>query len=194
MPRPCKCRLVSAGPPVSGFKPAGVPGCDLESIELRLDELEALRLADLEGLYYDAAAKRMGISRPTFGRLVESARHKIACALFQSKMLVFKGGSVVMGKMRKFACSGCGGRFEAPQGTGRPRACPKCEGHNFHRVAEKRGRGSKACGAAAADVADSGRGHCRRRRAGWSKLERPSAGTPAKPAAEETKTSRKENS
>jgi predicted DNA-binding protein (UPF0251 family) len=69
MPRPCKCRLVAAQPPVSAFKPAGVPGRELESIELGLDELEALRLADLEGLYHDAAAERMGVSRPTFGRV-----------------------------------------------------------------------------------------------------------------------------
>ena len=91
MPRPCKCRLIGQQPPVSAFKPVGVPGMQLEAVELGLDELEALRLADLEGLYHDAAAERMGVSRPTFGRLIARARHKVACALLESKMLVFKG-------------------------------------------------------------------------------------------------------
>ena len=169
MPRPCKCRLVGAGPPVTGFRPIGLSGCDLEVIELRLDELEALRLADMEGLYHDEAAKRMGISRPTFGRLIESARRKTACALFQSNLLIFKGGSVVTNRMRRFACSGCGGPVDAPRGRGRPKECPKCKGRSFCCVVG-RGRGRKACQV----VADNGSNPkdmcCRRRRAGWTPL------------------------
>jgi uncharacterized protein len=188
MSRPHKCRLIASEPPVSAFKPAGVPGRDLESIELGLDELEALRLADLEGLYYEAAAERMGISRQTFGRLIECARHKVACALFQSKMLVFRGGPIVMATMRTFACVDCQAHFELPHGTGRPTECPSCHGRNFHRMAEARGRGRRA---GATDGA--GRGCCRRRRAGWSKLSQPSVGMPAEHTAEKTEIHRKEN-
>jgi uncharacterized protein len=161
VPRPHKCRLIAQQPPVGAFKPAGVPGRELQAIELGLDELEAIRLADLEGLYHDAAAERMGISRPTFGRLLECARHKVACALLQSKMLVFQGGPIMTANMRTFECADCGTRFKEPHGTGRPQACRQCGGPNFRRALTE-------CGAAAADR--QGFGRCARRRRGWARL------------------------
>jgi uncharacterized protein len=163
MPRPCKCRLVDCRPPVSAFKPAGVPGHQLEAVELGLDELEALRLADLEGLYQDAAAARMRISRATFGRLLAGARHKVAGALLQSKMLLFAGGPVVLRGMRNFECRDCGNRFSAPYGAGRPDACPRCQGPDFCRSTEERGRATR-------DAEPRGRGRCTRRRAGWDRM------------------------
>ena len=48
---------------------------------LTLDEYEAIRLADLEGLYQEQAATRMNVSRQTFGRIVEAARRKVADVL-----------------------------------------------------------------------------------------------------------------
>ena len=81
MPRPRHPRQVDFAPEVTYFKPAGVPLRDLDEVVLRPDELEALRLADLEGLYQEDAAARMTISRPTFARLVEAARKKVAGAL-----------------------------------------------------------------------------------------------------------------
>lgn len=164
MPRPHKCRLIAAQPALSAFKPAGVPGRDLESIELGLDELEALRLADLEGLYQDAAAERMKVSRATFGRLLERARHKVACALFQSKMLRFGGGPVIVRGMRNFECAGCGSRFSEPFGTGRPKACPKCKGNDFRRSSDVGGQ------RAAGPQRGAGRGCCADRRAGWTRV------------------------
>ena len=59
----------------------------LEEVSLELDEIEALRLADLEGLYQADAAERMGISRQTFANIVERARHKVADALIHGKAL-----------------------------------------------------------------------------------------------------------
>ena len=73
MPRPFAERRVLRSPAAGLYKPAGVPAQDLEEIPLGLDELEALRLADYEGLYQEDAAKRMNISRATFGRIVEAA-------------------------------------------------------------------------------------------------------------------------
>jgi uncharacterized protein len=189
MPRPHKCRLIAAQPPVSAFKPAGVPGRDLEAIELGLDELEALRLADLEGLYHDAAAERMGISRPTFGRLLEGARHKVVCALFQSKMLLFNGGPVLMRGVRTFECADCRARFGKAHGTGHPSECPKCQSRNFCRVAEQPGSCCGGPGAKAGAGVNPGRGQCRRRRAGWSRVMQASAGTPAAPGAREASAS-----
>ena len=96
MPRP-RCRRRVAGTPVAAaYKPAGVPMVDLEQVRLTLDELEALRLADMEGLYQADAAERMGVSRPTFGRIVGNARQKVACALVGGKALLIEGGAVEM--------------------------------------------------------------------------------------------------
>lgn len=119
----------------------GIPVKDLETIELALDELEALRLVDLNGQYQEEAAGRMGVSRPTLGRVLENARRKVADALIHGKVLVVKGGPVVMSEKRIFECAECGSRFDAAFGAGRPKECPSCHATNFHRVAEERGRG-----------------------------------------------------
>ena len=72
------------------FKPRGIPSNKLESIILYDDEIEAIRLADLESLYQQECATKMGISRTTFSRLIESARKKIADALLNKKLLHVK--------------------------------------------------------------------------------------------------------
>jgi predicted DNA-binding protein (UPF0251 family) len=86
------------------FKPAGVPIRGLEEVVITLDEVEAVRLADLEGLYQEQAAVRMEVSRPTFSRIVESAHHKIAEALIQGKALKIEGGVVSMGRPDVLRC------------------------------------------------------------------------------------------
>lgn len=106
----------------------------LVEVSLSVDELEALRLADLEGLYQDDAASRMGVSRPTFARIVEASRRKVAEALVNGRALRIAGGSVAFVGQREFACETCGHRWSAPFGTGRPSACPSCDAHEFHRV------------------------------------------------------------
>lgn len=95
MPRPCCLRHIDVKPAAIYFKPAGIPVHMLEEVVLRLDELESLRLADLDGLYQEQAAKKMKISRPTFARIVEEARRKVADALIHGKALRLEGGSVV---------------------------------------------------------------------------------------------------
>ena len=139
MARPHKCRWVGTEPIARAFKPAGVPCHRADSLELRLDELEALRLGDLEGLYHERAAEEMNVSRATFGRLIESARRKVAEALVHGKMLTIEGGVVTMNQERHFVCSACGHRFAVPCGTPRPGQCPECESENLHRDAEERG-------------------------------------------------------
>jgi len=83
VPRRVGCRLAARG-----FKPIGRPACALKTVTLSWDGLEALRLADLEGLYQDAAAERMGVSRATFGRIVSRARAVVAEALVEGKALL----------------------------------------------------------------------------------------------------------
>jgi predicted DNA-binding protein (UPF0251 family) len=94
VPRPHCCRLVAGEPVAAVFKPAGRRACEIEMLRMTLDEFEALRLADLVGLYQEDAATRMRVSRTTFGRIVESAHRKVAEALVQGKALSIQGGPV----------------------------------------------------------------------------------------------------
>jgi uncharacterized protein len=69
------------------FKPRGIPLTRLEEVSLSPDEFEAINLADRQGLYHEEAAGKMGVSRPTFGRILGSARRKVAQALVEGKAL-----------------------------------------------------------------------------------------------------------
>ena len=73
MPRPRNCRYVSCRPCVTYFKPRGIPLTELRETRLTVEGLEALRLADMEGLTTGAAAERMRVSRHTFGRTLAEA-------------------------------------------------------------------------------------------------------------------------
>ena len=105
MARPEKIRRVGCGAGGRAFKPIGRPVSTLEVEELRLDELEALRLADLEGLYQEAAAERMGVSRPTFARILARARSAVARALVEERMLVVGEGPVEATSDQPFPCA-----------------------------------------------------------------------------------------
>ena len=87
MTRPKKSRCIACKPGAYYFKPRGIPLVDLEEVSLQLDELEALHLADYEGLYHEEAALRMNISRATFGRILEGARRKIVGAIIHGNAL-----------------------------------------------------------------------------------------------------------
>ena len=92
--RPKRCRKVCGSPDPRCFKPRGIPSSELEENVLSLDEFEAMRLADLEGLYHEDAARMMDISRQTFGRILSSARKKTADAIVNVKLLAIEGGDV----------------------------------------------------------------------------------------------------
>ncbi|MCF8032873.1 MAG: DUF134 domain-containing protein [Desulfarculaceae bacterium] len=83
-PRSCGCTFCG-----QAYHPAGVPVHTLEQIRLFPDELEALRLCDMEGLTQQEAGRRMGVSRGTVQRLVKQARGKVARALVEGGALVF---------------------------------------------------------------------------------------------------------
>jgi len=139
MARPRNCRRVEHLPGSEYFKPRGIPLSALEEVILTVDEFEAVRLADFENLYQEQAAERMGISRQTFGRIIESAHKKVAEALVKGKALKIEGGEFAMARMRKFKCDGCRHTWELPYGTGRPEKCPSCKSGNIHRSPEDRG-------------------------------------------------------
>ncbi|MDD5307658.1 MAG: DUF134 domain-containing protein [Deltaproteobacteria bacterium] len=121
MPRPPCCRRVSGKPIASVFRPAGIPACKVEHVTVTLDEFEALRLADTENLYQEAAAVRMRVSRATFGRILEAAHRKIADALVHGKLLKIEGGPVHQDVDPAFSCPHC-----SAMSSGK-RTCPHCE-------------------------------------------------------------------
>ena len=116
------------------FKPAGVPTRDLEQVVLTLDEFEALRLADLDGLYQEHAAAQMGISRPTFGRILDAARRKVAEVLVHGKALLIEGGPVATGGRR---CASCAA--ELPEHE----VCPRCAAQAGEAAPARSGRGCR---------------------------------------------------
>jgi len=136
--------MISQQPDVVYFKPRGIPLRELDEETLPLDGLEALRLCDLQGLYHEEAAEHMGISRATFGRIIEEARRIVADALVNGKALRIQGGKIQMTEKRKFQCADCSHEWELPFGTQRPSACPQCGSANFHRLNPGPGRGACA--------------------------------------------------
>jgi predicted DNA-binding protein (UPF0251 family) len=104
MPRPLKPRWINVEPPSVCFVPRVMPFGSAAQVLLTLDELESLRLADLNGLSHEAAAEKMKVSRATFGRIVARARMKTADALVRGKSIGVEGGVV---------------RFHPPRGRGR---------------------------------------------------------------------------
>ena len=118
MPRPPKSRKVAFVPHLTYFKPAGVPLKHLKEECLGFEELEAIRLKDLEGLEQEACAKRMGISRPTFHRIISSARAKVARSLVEGKAIRIEGGNFQL-TMSRLNCQQCGHTIHAGHSHGR---------------------------------------------------------------------------
>ena len=91
MPRPLKKRNVTFSPRVTLFIPSGVPRCRMDSVSFGADEVEALRLTDMEGMYQDQAAEAMGVSRQTLGNILCGARKKVSEALTMGKAIRING-------------------------------------------------------------------------------------------------------
>ncbi len=110
MPRRKMQRIVHRPPLYTEFKPVGIRRLSLESIELSIDEYEAIRLADQIGMNHNEAAEEMEISRSTFTRLIENARKKIAEFIIEGKHLQIDGGNIhFRGNIIK--CNSCGHMF-----------------------------------------------------------------------------------
>jgi len=93
MARPTHCRYVNQTPQTEYFKPCGIPLKDLQEVSISVEGLEALRLADEEGLTASDAATCMRISRHTFGRILTKTRASVADALINGKALRIEGGT-----------------------------------------------------------------------------------------------------
>ena len=129
MARPTKWRRVAFIPEVAYFKPAGIPLRALEEVTLTVEEAEAIRLKDLESLEQEDCAQRMHISRPTFHRVLGSARRKIADALINGKAMRIEGGNFALAS-QPFRCRRDGYEWQVPfeaVASGQSLACPRCE-------------------------------------------------------------------
>jgi len=115
---------------VTVYKPAGIPARELHWINLTLDEFEAIRLIDGEGLDQETVAERMGVSRPTVTRILGSGRSKIARVLADGQALVIEGGPVV-------CCPSVGGQGRCGGFGGRGRGRGRCgRGRRGNRLGE----------------------------------------------------------
>ena len=129
MARPTKWRRVAFIPEVAYFKPAGIPLGMLEEVGLTVEEVEAIRLKDLEDLGQEECAQRMRISRPTFHRVLGSARRKLADALISGKAIRIEGGNFALSN-QPFRCRSDGHEWQVPfeaVASGQPLACPRCD-------------------------------------------------------------------
>jgi predicted DNA-binding protein (UPF0251 family) len=112
-------------PGITFFKPAGIPLGELEEVILSLEEAEALRLKELEGLEQEQGAEKMNVSRPTFQRILASARQKVADAILNGKAIRIEGGNIELAQNR-YRCHG-GHEWDAENSVDTPLVCPECD-------------------------------------------------------------------
>jgi predicted DNA-binding protein (UPF0251 family) len=129
MPRPHKARRIYGDFEADVFKPRGRRMMELEEIFLEADELEALRLADLEEMYQNDAADKMGVSRQTFGNIIKRAHQKTADALINGKAI-----RITPAVAERRRCRGCGRRWAETEINMKKEHCPDCESDSVETV------------------------------------------------------------
>ena len=133
MSRPVKLRCVAQLPIAGFFRPLGPPASALQGICLSVEEVESIRLKDLEGLEQEECAQKMRISRPTFHRILESARRNLADALINGKAIQIEGGNFSLPQSR-FRCNNDGHEWDVPfeaLANRIPLSCPICSSVNI---------------------------------------------------------------
>lgn len=124
MARPKRIRKMTNPPHFKGFRPIGLPEED-NPIVMNFEEYESIRLSDFEFYGQVEAAQIMDISRPTYARIYESARRKVAQAFMQGKTIVFEGGKVYFDS-EWYACNTCGCWFNQPEKELPVKNCALC--------------------------------------------------------------------
>lgn len=111
MPRPTKFRKVEFFPKDTYFVPLGKKKCDLKEVILKVEELEAMRLKDIQGLNQEECAEKMQVSRQTFQNTIDESRKKVAIALSEGKAINISGGHYTTSHC-KFRCMDCGSVYD----------------------------------------------------------------------------------
>jgi len=132
---PYRKRRIHQPPNIKNFKPSGIPRKMIKIVTLTVDEYEAIRLADYLALEHLQAAEKMAISRPTFTRLIEKARHKIAQAIVDGMELVVEGGNIEFANTLH-RCQDCGEEQINPYNE-YITDCPECGSENVEDMADK---------------------------------------------------------
>jgi len=131
MPRKISLRKIVAPPSFNGYKPYGTAKKSNGEVELLYEEYEALKLSDYDLMKHDEAAELMGVSRPTFARIYESARRKIAKAFVETKSIKAVYGNTYMDESW-FICNDCHSRFTLPQA--KAEQCGLCSSSNIEHL------------------------------------------------------------
>lgn len=128
MARPIKSRNVEHFPKANYFMPAGKKKCDIIDYQLKIEELEAMRLKDIEGLSQFECAEKMGISRQTFQNIIDSARKKVALALTTGNAIHITGGNYTT-NVCQLKCFDCGYLYNVNLEQDKQN-CPSCDSPN----------------------------------------------------------------
>ncbi len=139
MSRPKRIRKVNNPPHFKGFRPIGLPGED-RAVVMNYEEYEAIRLSDFELMGQFQAAEAMGVSRPTYARIYESARRKIAQAFIEGVALVFEGGKVYFDS-EWYRCQSCGCWFNHPAKDQEIENCALCGSTDIEQYQDNGGKG-----------------------------------------------------
>jgi len=132
MSRRKRLRRILAPPGFKGYRPYGHIRGKMDHIELLYEEYEAIKLADYDHMNHQEASVLMGVSRPTFARIYESARRKIAMALVETREIRSASGNAWMDESW-FLCEDCQSRFTMPS-TIQAQRCPLCKSANIKAI------------------------------------------------------------
>jgi predicted DNA-binding protein (UPF0251 family) len=124
LPRPTKPRKIAFMPENRYFIPVGKMRCHIEEIQLKLEEVEAMRLKDIEKLSQEECAEKMHVSRQTFQLIIDKARKKVAQALTEGRAISIEGGNYTL-NICKYQCKDCGHEFKEAYEK-EIHVCPKC--------------------------------------------------------------------
>ena len=124
MSRPKRIRKMNNPPHFKGYRPIGLPE-ENNPVVINFEEYESIRLSDFELNGQVEAARIMGISRPTYARIYESARRKVAQAFVEGKAIVFEGGKVYFDS-EWYACKSCGCWFNHTEKGEEIKSCTLC--------------------------------------------------------------------
>ena len=132
-PRPKRHRRIETPPTLRGFKPMGIPYRMSQEITMNYEEYEAIKLADYKNMSQEEASKVMEVSRPTFTRIYELARRKVAEAFVEGKTLLIEGGTVSFDK-QWYRCNSCYTVFHVDKEV--EKKCTKCGSDDIEHINE----------------------------------------------------------
>ncbi|MFA5498628.1 MAG: DUF134 domain-containing protein [Candidatus Cloacimonas sp.] len=137
-------RTLSELPLIKGFRPLWLRTNYRQAVILRLEEYEAFRLVDYEGMTHEQVAEQMNVSRPTVTRIYDEARKKLARALVEGRTFIIEGGNVeVIGE--HYQCDNCNERFVVDTDVRGQVFCPECDSDRLTNLSECFVRGCGRC-------------------------------------------------